>query len=66
MSLVRWGQDGSSVYIINDVRFSPPDDFCCVMCDDGQGLSDTQLVEHLKQHQAKGDTVPAWVFEALV
>lgn len=65
MSLVRWGQDDSSVYVFNHVNgriacvcpYSLEPYFLCG--------TDSQMAEHLRGHKRDGLRVPDWVFEAL-
>ncbi len=62
MSLVRWGQDGSSVYVYNDAGTNKIR-CCCTpsfLCDTDSGMK-----AHLIGHKKKGDTIPPWVFKIL-
>lgn len=65
MSIVRFGSDGSDVYVYESSRGLE----CC-----GCSLERTSqtfdsadaMIEHLRQHVAAGDHVPEYVFEELV
>lgn len=62
MSIVRWGTDNSSVYIICE-DMEKGLGFRCVGCD-GPGASSYEkepFLAHLKWHRDKGDCVPAFV-----
>ena len=63
MSLVRWGQDGSGVYVYNvDEKI----ECCCpslnpsFRCD-----TDVEMIEHLQEHKKAGIHIPDWVFDVL-
>jgi len=63
MSVVRWGEDGSGVYIIGtDAGWE------CVSCwrlpETFLGDLDAML-EHVKWHREQGDIVPSYVEEEL-
>lgn len=65
MSIVRWGTEGSDVYIYGD-----PSGWCCANCalpDNhvlyGRGVE--PMLAHVKAHRDRGHTVPAWVEEHL-
>ncbi len=59
MSLIRWGELDSSVYVIGE-----PDDgaWLCVACGISEKparfKSDDVLLSHLAEHQSRGDTIP--------
>lgn len=58
MSIVRWGEHGSSVYIIGaDAGWE------CVGCRDG--MTDDGIRDHIAWHRERGDVVPALVEERL-
>lgn len=64
MSIVRWGEEGSNVYIIGIDH----DRWDCVGCDlypDATTADLTKFIAHLNRHRQAGHTVPAWVEEAL-
>lgn len=67
VSIVRFGSDGSDVYVYESSRGL---ECCgCNMRDAGYGPLDgtvAEMVEHLKRHVAAGDCVPEYVFEELV
>lgn len=59
MSIVRWGVEGSHVYIYHDVGGG----ITCCGCDDGNNLSFEQMREHIREHVDSGDVVPKYVVE---
>jgi hypothetical protein len=61
MSVVRWGVEGSDVYIYQDDKGG----HTCCGCDGAEGLSDEEMLKHLRHvHLVAGHTVPDWVIEA--
>jgi hypothetical protein len=61
MSLVRWGEEASDVYVYNceDDQIE-----CC--CDQSfRCKKDSEMAIHLKNHQKIGHHVPQFVFEVL-
>jgi hypothetical protein len=67
MSVVRWGESGSKVYIIGMDKVETGWHWECVGCNrpGNYGLLPV-MVEHLRtEHIAKGDCVPEFVFERL-
>ena len=59
MSIVRWGEDGSNVYIIGP---SSGPEWECVACDGPLNFTPTPLfIRHLEWHRDRGDCVPTWV-----
>ncbi len=63
MSVVRWGVDGSDVYVFYNTNGMIE---CC-----GCDLHDAKVLEdetirfwaHLKRHVERGDCVPEWVLD---
>jgi hypothetical protein len=58
MSYARWGWKGSNVYV-----YVMSGGFEC--CDCAYVTSTDAILEHLKAHQARGDTVPTETFADL-
>ena len=67
MSLVRWGQDGSNVYIIGADDPDGDPAWLCSGCDlNGRWQKTSEgMSKHLKDHERLGHCVPAWVYEEL-
>jgi hypothetical protein len=63
MSYVRWGSDGSNVYMIADCSGG----WWCVGCDmEGKrSATRTGMLKHLQAHRDAGDIVPEYVFDRL-
>lgn len=69
MSIIRWGTEESSVYLIAPVT-SPGkvQCICCGLAPDSDPmviLSPPEMIEHLNLHRNKGDTVPDCVFDEI-
>lgn len=72
MSLVRFGEDGSDIYIYNDVRFGL---YCCACPihdnpDDpyagkGFGTDKDKLLLHVNKHIDAGHSVPSWLMHEI-
>ena len=65
MSYIRWGYEGSSVYVYLDCGGF----LLCTGCGEGLGFKAYQtadMIGHLKQHQVKGDIVPQSAFDSLL
>lgn len=63
MSLVRWGENGSHIYIIGSE--SDPAPWECVNCSlpdsvKSYAMTDEELKTHVVLHKNAGDTVPSW------
>ena len=65
MSYARWGEDGSSVYVIAVGDASHTDYLTCLQCKlqrAGAGSftckTPREMLAHLHEHIARGDTVP--------
>lgn len=66
MSHVRWGVDGSDVYVYDDVNGKVA---CCGCLLGGASryfVTHAELALHLREHEAAGHQVPAWVYDDLV
>lgn len=65
MSLVRWGQDDSNVYVFNNTDGKIE----CVCSDTNTPNfkcdTDAQMAQHLEEHVKQGHRVPPWVFDVL-
>ncbi len=60
MSIVRWGEDGSNVYIIGTDKWE------CVGCDGPDSYSDGErFLNHLKWHRDQGHCVPEYVADRI-
>lgn len=58
MSIVRYTQDGSDVYVYRGATG--------VECHDCMFVGNyTVMVSHLREHEQRGDHIPRWVFESL-
>ena len=59
MSIIRWGQNGSDVYVYEDMDGR----LVCCNCDGLDAITtDTdKFLAHLKWHRDRGDCVPARV-----
>jgi hypothetical protein len=67
MSYARWGEDGSSVYVIG-TNDGERDLLVCVQCSEGSSFScesALQMLSHLIAHRERGDVVPERAFERL-
>lgn len=68
MSYARFGADGSNVYVYLDCSGF----LLCVCgdpCETGLGFKaykTTDMINHLRAHQSKGDFVPDYTFELLI
>lgn len=65
MSFVRFGEDGSDVYIYDDIDFG----FYCAVCElEGAicGQDYDAMLRHIELHKQNGDHVPDFVSEALI
>jgi len=65
MSYVRWGADGSDIYVYADC-----DGYFRCCCDTGKDGSDdfkttlrSEMVKHMDSHVKNNQHVPPWVFE---
>lgn len=64
MSFVRFGEDGSDVYIYDDIHFGL---YCCgcdleeAVCGEDYGA----MLQHISLHRENGDFVPEYVDEQL-
>lgn len=70
MSYARWGEDGSDVYVYGaSSSLYGADDYLICMHLDGEGSftckTPGEMIAHLREHEARGDTVPARAFERL-
>lgn len=70
MSYVRWGQDGSDVYVYGASGSADPADeylVCMHLGDEDSFTCKTpvEMIAHLREHQARGDTVPESAIERL-
>lgn len=65
MALCRFGWDGSDVYVFYDIGGFI--NCCGCKMQDKSFHADTeqQMIDHLREHQKRGDHVPADVFEEL-
>lgn len=64
MSYVRWGADGSDVYIYDDVYVGL---YCCACELEGAtcGTDFDAMLTHIALHRQMGDHVPEWVDQEL-
>lgn len=63
MSIVRMGEDGSEVYL-----YHTDEGVRCHWCHLGNDttlFSDTDVISHLRDHEAAGHHVPAWVVDSI-
>lgn len=65
MSLCRFGWDGSDVYVYYDVGGYINCCGCRIGSYDFHAGDEPMMIEHLREHQKRGDHVPAYVFEEL-
>jgi hypothetical protein len=64
VSYARFGADGSDVYVYLDCGGY----LCCCACPLGapwEYETTAAMIEHLREHERAGHTVPAYVFEDL-
>jgi hypothetical protein len=61
MSIVRWGEDGSDVYLYE----SDDNEICCHGCSLAF-TSAQECIDHLQHHTIIGDTVPLWVIQTIL
>jgi len=61
MSLVRWGQNGSNVY----VYYIDDDNIVCSCEPIFRCKTDEEMAKHLMDHRANGWIIPDWVFDIL-
>ena len=69
MAYVRWGHD-SHVYVFDNAAYGGTSCCGCSMKDDYEGEdplygTHAEMIQHLRQHQARGDRVPEYAFEGL-
>ena len=64
MSLIRWGEEGSNVYMIglSDDAELPARMIQCCGC---TTLQEGEVIEHLKWHEAQGHCVPQLLYDRL-
>lgn len=69
MSYCRWGEDGSSVYVIGAYTNLEKSSvyLWCVECEREGAVCKTaaEMLQHLQAHRERGDTVPERAFERL-
>lgn len=63
MSLIRWGEDGSNVYMIGVFEGDGgPELIQCCAC---ATLSESEVIGHLKWHETQGHCVPQLLYDRL-
>ncbi len=65
MSFVRFGVDGSQVYIYDDIDLGPHCCFCALAEQDFSTRDLDAMLAHVAEHRAAGHVVPAWVDDVL-
>ena len=63
MSYIRFGEDGSDVYVFGSARGI--ECFGCTLVSGFAAGSTQAMVDHLQAHRAAGDTVPDYVIPDL-
>ena len=66
MSLVRWGTDGSDVYVYESC-YGGLECCACPLTGDSINTGDDpeKMALHLEEHREAGHTVPQWVIDGL-
>jgi len=63
MSYVRWGSDGSHVYVYANCSGG----FTCACSKETSNIATrTEMINHLREHVKQGDKVPLRVFKAFL
>jgi hypothetical protein len=69
VSFVRFGVDGSNVYLFDHADYGPVCWNCSMRLDQDREFFSTDdldtMLAHIAEHRASGDTVPEWVDQVL-
>lgn len=67
MSFIRFGEDGSTVYVYHGTVTGWGEVLICCSTSQDAGAYETaaEMIEHLRAHQRRGDVVPEHIFPGL-